>query len=67
MMRGISGCCRDCTERYLGCHDHCKKYLSAREEWREYSDKLRQARKINEYDLHKMEVIRRKNGKRSSN
>ena len=18
--------CKDCTERYLGCHDHCEKY-----------------------------------------
>lgn len=30
--------CRNCEDRYLGCHDHCEKYLSqkrANEEARE--------------------------------
>lgn len=24
--------CKDCTDRVLGCHSHCKKYLSYTEE-----------------------------------
>lgn len=32
-MRNLVGkCCRDCTERYLGCHDHCEKRRKAIEE-----------------------------------
>ena len=23
--------CKDCSERYLGCHDYCKKYLDDRD------------------------------------
>jgi len=35
--------CKDCTERYLGCHNRCPKYASFKErnevikgKWREY-------------------------------
>lgn len=23
-----NGCCKDCTERYVGCHSSCEKYIS---------------------------------------
>ena len=23
--------CKDCSDRYLGCHDHCRKYLDDRD------------------------------------
>lgn len=25
--------CKECTERYLGCHDKCESFLKYREEW----------------------------------
>lgn len=25
-------CCKDCTERYLGCHDHCEKFRADKAE-----------------------------------
>lgn len=29
-MYGIS-CCKDCTERYVGCHSKCEKYLEEKQ------------------------------------
>lgn len=26
-------CCKDCTERYLGCHDHCERYRETKAEY----------------------------------
>jgi hypothetical protein len=28
-------CCKDCKERYLGCHDKCEVYIHAKEEYEE--------------------------------
>ena len=55
----ISACCKFCEDRYPGCHDHCETYQDALKEWREYNDKIRQAKKVDEYDLHKMAQIRK--------
>lgn len=32
---GIGGCCKDCEERHVACHDHCEKYLDAKGKWEE--------------------------------
>ena len=58
MRNGISGCCKDCTERYEACHDYCEKYLDASRNWKEYRQKIREAKKPTEYDEHKFESIR---------
>ena len=34
-MRTISPC-KDCTDRYVGCHADCEKYLAWKAEWNEY-------------------------------
>lgn len=34
--------CKGCTERYLGCHDHCEKYQS------ELAEVLKAKRKMRE-------------------
>lgn len=33
-MAGIRSC-KDCTERYMGCHSYCQKYLSEKAEYDE--------------------------------
>ena len=42
--------CKDCGDRYLGCHSDCERYKSYKEENRE-----RRMRKVN--DLEKRGVI----------
>ena len=66
-MRGIEDCCRNCTERYLGCHSYCEKYLDANEKWEEQKKQIR-SYQMDEYDNYKCEAIkkeqrRRKHGK----
>lgn len=29
----VGNCCHGCTDRYPACHDHCEKYLEARDKW----------------------------------
>lgn len=55
MMRGLSDCCRQCTERYPACHDHCEKYLDARKEWETHKRRSREM--YDEYDEYKAEAI----------
>lgn len=38
-MAGIRSC-KDCAERYMGCHSYCQKYLSEKAEYEE--DKRRE-------------------------
>ena len=45
--------CKDCTDRYPGCHDHCEKY---KEDQAEY-DKIKAAMK-DEMDYKKYAVTR---------
>lgn len=33
--------CKECTERYLGCHGKCESFLKYREEW----EKIKEQRK----------------------
>lgn len=32
----ISGCCKDCKDRHLACHDSCEKYQEALGKWKEH-------------------------------
>ena len=36
--------CKDCPDRYPGCHDHCKKYKREKEIWDK--QKLEEARQL---------------------
>jgi len=64
MMHGISDCCRYCTERYEACHDYCEKYLTAQNEWHAFKDNVKKA-KSDEYELYKIEAIRKDKIRRS--
>jgi len=37
-------CCRNCKERYLACHDHCEKYLNAKDDWINKKAKISEAK-----------------------
>lgn len=69
-MQGISGCCRDCQERYPACHDTCEKYLSAKESWETKKQKIKESKKDPYWD-YRAECIEREkrrgkyHGKRS--
>lgn len=53
----IGGCCKECTERYEACHDSCDKYQAALKEWKEYKDKVYEAKKLSEYDQYRLKSI----------
>lgn len=36
--------CKDCNERYLGCHDSCEKYQAYKEQCRSVNNKEREDR-----------------------
>lgn len=59
--------CQHCTERYLGCHDHCEKYKEASEKATELIQTIRRNSSadhdlMNYYQQDK-ERRRRKKGK----
>jgi hypothetical protein len=55
----ISACCKGCEERYQACHDYCDKYQNALNEWKEYKDKIYQAKELSEYDKYKLKAVDR--------
>lgn len=57
--------CKDCTERYPGCHDKCESYKKAREEQREIKWKLSDIHDMDRSlgrQRHNARVIHRKEG-----
>lgn len=54
--------CKDCPDRYLGCHDYCEKYLSDRDEW---SRKKELKRKSEEFYVYKIEKMKKDEKRRS--
>lgn len=58
--KGITGTCYECKDRYLGCHDHCERYITAKKEWFETQQRNKKAK--NEYLMiyrHHAEAIRK--------
>lgn len=33
-------CCRDCKERYVGCHSKCERYIKQIKEWKEVKEQI---------------------------
>ena len=62
MMRGITECCRFCTDKYEACHDHCEEYLSARNEWEKRKARI-SAAKNEEYLLYKYDKAKKRREK----
>lgn len=42
----IEPSCKDCKERYVGCHSHCEKYLEFRKQLDEYNQKEKEEKKL---------------------
>jgi len=38
--------CKDCTERYLGCHDYCDKY----KEWKQYRNDIKHKTEMDKWN-----------------
>lgn len=52
--------CKDCPDRYLGCHDHCEKYQKALAEWKEKKRFAKKVKRLSrEYDGFKIEAMER--------
>ena len=60
MSTGIN-VCKDCTDRHLGCHSDCKKYLSSKEKYESNKAEIRRQKALNsQYDgFMKEQSIRR--------
>ena len=43
--------CKDCKDRYVGCHSTCEKYINAKKEYDELQEKIKKS-KYRENDLN---------------
>lgn len=53
-------CCKDCVPptRYLGCHDHCERYQSEKEEYYKATSRINRAKAaIRDADRHHYNVV----------
>jgi hypothetical protein len=49
-------CCKDCPDRYPGCHDHCETFIKESQEWRDRKDFIKKAkRKEKQFDDFRIE------------
>lgn len=37
----IISCCKDCADRYIGCHSGCERYKQQIEEWKKAKEEYR--------------------------
>jgi len=57
--------CRECTERYLGCHDHCERFLKEKAERLEEQRELKKKRNLClEYYRHKINKMQQEDRKK---
>lgn len=40
-MAGIK-CCRNCTQRYVGCHGECETYIKEKERWEKEKEVIKE-------------------------
>lgn len=64
----IITCCKDCTERYVGCHGKCETYIQQDKERKAYNTMIFNAKNPDiEYGRGKAKIIektRRRHGRR---
>ena len=44
---GLFSSCKDCKDRYRGCHDVCEKYLEAKKKHNELHKNIKRVEEIN--------------------
>lgn len=59
--------CKDCPDRYLGCHDHCRRYLEDKEKRLAHMEEIKRQNSGNEqlkaiYSRKKIKKIKRFGG-----
>ena len=62
--KSVKAPCRECEERYPGCHDHCEKYQQALKEWEDFKTHVRKE-KQDEFNHYRVSVIRAEMKRRS--
>lgn len=63
-LKRIGSDCRDCTERYPGCHDHCENYIEARKKWDEQKQQIKHTKGLaDELYKYKIESIKKQRSK----
>lgn len=48
--------CRDCQDRYVGCHADCEDYIRVRKRWEDYKENLKKL-KANDKNYRKFKAI----------
>ena len=57
--------CKDCPDRYLGCHGNCRKYRRAQEENQKRKDYLNADKDFDEYKFNHLDRRERKSSKKN--
>lgn len=56
--------CKDCTDRWVGCHGTCQKYQEARKNWDKASAEAKKEKKLadelDDYTLRTAQKIRKR-------
>lgn len=56
-------CCKHCTERYVGCHSDCEKYLEDKAKYEaakaEYSEAVKEYSQLDGYEYKKRAQYKR--------
>ena len=58
-------CCKDCTERHLGCHSKCEKYINQKKEAEKIKEKRIQENNYSDASFRRFERIHRREKHRS--
>lgn len=45
--------CKDCKERYSGCHDHCESFLKAKAEYEELKGLIKKEEELRKHAVTK--------------
>lgn len=57
--------CRNCSERYVGCHDECVKYLDFKQEIEIQNQRRREELSLHDYNEPRRKQFRTKRHKRA--
>lgn len=64
-MNNLIKCCKDCGDRFPGCHDKYDKYKYEKQQMEELKEKINSEKRIkNDYMEFKMESIKKTTGKK---
>ena len=56
--------CQNCTERHIGCHATCERYISESKQFSDYKKGIREVKEANNAAIEDNEIRKRKFNKR---